>query len=601
MGKDLPNSVIGGAWFDEYPSFKFGDQTVSTMAILRRRADMQPTVFEPLILHYRTLLGFLKRAKLKYVVGELNPKNWVDFVEKSITWAQQTGNDVGSSVFGLRLPSTEIALDAYPLLGLQELSYEYNWDGASQGRAVFYIADPVMAESTIIALQSAAMGNSQMVQFFIPFLTASPGGSKWIASGDLVSGEVLEVSVSEWPFKFEVKFGNLPGQSETTTEDKQVFAGTARDVLEEMAKLIGVKIIWLPFPAGPTQLETKVHVDLAGRPIRDTLIAYMNLLGLKYRWLRSPGGGVATFLVAWDSHVKSEPIETFFADAPTQEAKDYNNFLQDIVSYAATYSAEMRHYLASTGIYIDGIYNVLIPYNMNPEDAAWLAARYEKSDHGKVMSVIQNLMSRTRLPGGVGNLEFLNTLGKGLAAINDSIFTSHARFNIGMIKDIGQYRFRQPTAEALQQIAEAYPGGVTDVKQVSAEVAARAAKAQRQPDGSYLFQMPGGGSFTAGPKDPVYISFDQSNNVGGARVFPSGATFPGVGNPEMGVPGIYPFEVSFELIPYFGIWPGLPTYIAGFPPLDGGWEFYKVRYDLSPTTQKLTAFLRTSRLPLYIE
>jgi len=600
VGK-LADGVIGGEWFNDYPAFDFGGQQVKTMAIIRRRVDSKPTLFEPAILHYKTLRAYLERAKRRWVEGELNPKNWIDFVEKSLTWAQTTGNDTDSSIFEIKLPSTEIALDAYPLLGLQELWYEYSWDGTAQGHATFFIADPIMAESTIMALQTAAVSGAHLVQFFVPFLTASPGGGKWVASGDLIVGELLEVGVSEWPFKIEVKFGNLPGQDDTTDAKTQRYAGTAKEVLEKMADEIGVKILWLPYPAGPTQLSTKIQVDLAGRPIRDALVTYMNLLGMEHRWFRSPGGGIPTVMVAWDNKADSDIATSFFSKDIPQEALDYQNFLQNIESYMTTYFASARKYLSNAGVYIDGIYNVLIPYNMDPVDAVWLAKRYEKSEHGKIMAAIQNLMARDRLPNMGSDIAFLNEVASKLAAVNEGIFTSHARFNMGMIKNIGTYRFKQPSAEALQQIAAAYPGGVTNLRSVSASQAAHAVHAKKQPDGSFVFEMPTGGSFTAGPNDPVYLAYSASDSTGGARVFPSGATFPGLGSPEGGQSPIYPFEVSFDLIPYFGIWPGLPTYIAGFPPLDGGWEFYKMRYELSSHTQKLTAFLRTKHIPLYVE
>jgi len=595
----VAETILPNEWFKQYPSFVLDGKRVTVMAILRRRVDTPPTLIEPIVLHLKTLKDFLSRKLTSFYRREFSPSTWFNFVSKTIEWGQATGNDIDSSIFGLKLPTTEMALDAYPLMGVQEVSYEYDVTRGSNGRLVLYIPDPILAESTLYMLQNAALTGGYIVQVFVPFLKAEPGGAKWIVSPDLITGLVKEVAVEEWPFKIVITLGDAAAIQDANKKERQVYSGTAREVFDQMAQDLGVKIVWLPIPGGPTQLDTKITIDVGGRPLRDALSAYLTLLDLRYRWLRG-FGGVTTILFVWDNVPENDPITTFFTENPSVEAKDIDNILQRFGSWVTENFASLRRPLADIGLYTEGVFNVLVPYNVDPGQAEWLAARYDGSNHGKLMLFVQKFMAGAKLPSPNPQSEGVRSFSTGLARVFDQFHFSHAKFHVGFIQDIGSFRFANPGAQAVQQIASAFPGGVTNIKlqKVKASQAAKKLKLRPKSDGTYEF-VSASGTFSAAPNDYVYLSYDPSDEVGGARVFPSGASIPGMGNPEGGGPQVYPYELTFDITPFFGVWPGLPTYIAGFPPLDGGWEMYKIRYELSSYSQKATVFLRTDRIPIY--
>lgn len=600
--------------FDKLPEFSLpgddgGQIKFRTMAFVRRRADFtRDGVFTPLKAHLETLReALLERVKYQ-VGGWFNGRSYLAYVDSAIKWVS---ND--PTAINILTPDFRTIQDAYPVPGLQEVSYSMDTSGETSGKATFYIPNPVVAESVLFILQDACFRGDRLFQLVLPYLQIDEAGkTEWVMS-TAIAGPISSVQVAEWPFKITVSFGDINSYIDRDSMAEQGnISGSGHEVLQALAKRGGFNAIefYAKLPIGSVPaLDSPQSVAVDSRPIRDIVEGWLNTLGLRFHWFvpYSLFGVIPAVLFVYPPDYA--PEDALATGQGWPQWADY--LLGQLKRFAST-----RRILSGAGLETSGAFNVFVPINADPNELRFQAALYVNGDEHanflkRVASDLAANANANDLPGGssAGPLAFAERIVGSLAVRAKNFFRDFLKvdssFFLTPVYDILSFNFQPPGAEELQNsnIANLYSPTRAIVKTTTAAQAANQLNIQPDRQGQYTFPATGGGSFSANAQSPVYLNYDRDNGgfIGASRA--DLGLFAGNGGENTGeVQGnkvFYPYTLTLEVPPLMNVRPGIPSYIVGIRPLDGTWETARVEFELSDYTQRLLVYLRTNRAPLY--
>lgn len=627
-----PVSELLPSWaLSNLPTMRYGDTTVHSIVTLRRDrlltasgAEAKPTIFYPLAAHIETLKSAIQRT-VPELRSVLFPQNTYRSLEALTDWIYgdstitdpKTGKQIPDpsrqmSKYGMKVNQQSVN-DELAIPGLVSVSYNYEPGTLSRGTAEFFIPNRVLAEGFIMAFWDAAIRQDRILQFYLPFMRGdiqNAGAGKWVIA-PTVAGPIIDVRVTEYPYRLTVTFGSIADRDSRNTTQQQVFVGkTGFDVLKQMCDAIRVTpLTWLDKGGkltigSPPELDSPGMVDLGGRSIRDGIEEFLRQRGLRWQWFEGLG-----------------PVPTVLQVTSMRDAPHRTNVFSKALDLAKE-SAAVRQAYDRIGLGVGGVFNLFLPWGMEPSEARLQAALYAATDDSEPRLELMRFLAGVAggdyyrnnsggTPAGAlyggsylnqwfqGMMQWVAKPAGGLADLLKTSVNKTAFFNLIPIYNLDQISYSRPPADSLANLKAASmfsPTG-TRLNTVSGAEAGRILGVQPS-NGIYEFPGDGKNVTRAGPNDPVILQ-QQGGSTAGARVFPNAVQFPGVAGADNQVEPQYPYTAALEIAPMYAAFPGLPSFVAGLRPLDGAWEFHRLEMEIAAETQLTRALLRSDRIPIY--